>query len=134
MKLIGFFAVVLFLVFACAGNKSLSIQENDGEAKEDSVSYELIVLDPGFETWYATRANQANMRSLNYYENWNEQYVNAWNTQRMGYRYSQLIHGNIEYDPREDYGPEINHKLFYYFMYVENVLKIQLMPNGPSSY
>jgi len=30
-----------------------------------------------------------------------------------------------------DYGIEINHELFYYFQYVEQVLKIQIMPGGP---
>ena len=46
-------------------------------------------------------------------------------------RKSSFFEPIIGYDPTVDYGFELNHKLFYYFQYVENVLKIQIMPGGP---
>lgn len=131
MKFCGLLVLLFLAILACSGGKSLTIEEKPEQSEEDSVSYELIVLDPGFENWFITRAQPSNMRNQSYYESWNERYVDAWNVQRVGFRYSQLIHGNIDYDRNTDYGLEINHKLFYYFMYVENVLKIQLVPNGP---
>ena len=39
----------------------------------------------------------------------------------------------IGYNPEVDYGFELNHKLFYYFQYVENVLKIRIMEGGPKA-
>lgn len=133
MKNILFIAFILVLAVACTGKKELTIEEKQNEL-EDSISYELIVLDPGFDSWYAIHGVPAKYRSQSYYEGWNQRYVNAWNYQRMGYRYAQLIEGNIDYQPNTDYGFELNHKLFYYFMYVENELEIQLIPDGPKTY
>ena len=134
MKVFLTAAIAVTVFWACTGPKALNIREADQSAGEDSVSYELVVLDPGFECWFLTRSKAANYHTQSYYEGWNQRYVHAWNYQRMGYRYSELIHGNIDYDPNTDYGLEINHKLFYYFMYVENELHIPLISDGPRTY
>ncbi|WP_163716345.1 DUF6146 family protein [Mangrovibacterium lignilyticum] len=134
MKYFSILAIVILTIIACTSKKELTIQENEEINNEDSVSYELIVLDPGFESWFLSRSKPANFHSQAYYESWNQRYVNAWNYQRMGYRYSQLIYGNIDYDFNTNYGLELNHKLFYYFIYVENVLDIKLIPDGPKTY
>lgn len=133
MKYLPLIAVIVLLIVACAGKKELIIEENT-DNPEDSVTYELIVLDPGFESWYELHSSPAKDHTQSYYESWNQRYVNAWNYQRMGYRYAQLIEGNIDYEPNIDYGFELNRKLFYYFMYVENELDILLIPDGPKTY
>jgi len=124
----------LWLIWGCAGKQAISIREVPGKEASDSVEYELIVFDSGFESWFISRAKPVNYHSQSYYEQWNRQYVQAWNYHNMGSRYAQLIDGIINYEPDVDYGPEINHKLFYYFMYVENELKIPVIPNGPRSW
>ncbi|MDD2286878.1 MAG: hypothetical protein PHQ11_15940, partial [Paludibacter sp.] len=75
-KLFFLFAVVSFLA-ACSGPKGMvKIEPNGREAaEEDSVAYELIVFDTGFETWYLLQNSPASYRSQQYYENWNRQYV-----------------------------------------------------------
>lgn len=122
----------LLLAGACAVRRPVAIREVKQE--EDSVHYELIVFDSGFETWYLTRAKPLHWHEQSWYENWNRQYVQAWNYHRLGYRHRELLDGSINYEPSMDYGPEINHKLFYYFMYVEQVLKIPILENGPRSW
>lgn len=129
--LVALAAVAFFT--ACQSTKTLTIHAEE-EAVDDSTSYELIVLDPGFEGWFLTRAQPANFYSQDYYENWNRRYTDAWNYEKIGFRYSRVIHGNIDYDPTVDYGLEINHKLFYYFIYVENELGIRLLPDGPRAF
>lgn len=67
---------------------------------------------------------------MEYYENWNRQYVAAWNAKAANpirYPFFQPIQG---YDPTEHYGLKLNRKLFYYFQYVQNVLKIPILPAG----
>ena len=124
----------ILLAMACSNKRELVIQEQQSDMQEDSISYELIVLDPGFESWYLLHGTPAKYHTQNYYEGWNQRYVNAWNYQDIGHRYAQVIEGNIDYRPDIDYGFELNHKLFYYFMYVENELDIQLIPDGPKAY
>ncbi|WP_053178628.1 DUF6146 family protein [Sunxiuqinia dokdonensis] len=124
--------IVLLAVFAaCSTPKNIQLKEVAEDDEKDSVSYELIVLDPGFESWFITYSRPSWYHSQSYYENWNQQYVNAWNYHSIWRRNSQLLEGQINYEPRIDYGLEINHKLFYYFQYVERVLKIPIIENGP---
>jgi len=124
--------IVLLAVFAaCSTPKNIQLKEVAENDEKDSVSYELIVLDPGFESWFITYSKPSWYHSQSYYENWNQQYVNAWNYHSIWRRNSQLLEGQINYEARIDYGLEINHKLFYYFQYVERVLKIPIIENGP---
>lgn len=124
--------IVLLAVFAaCSTPKNIQLKEVAEDDEKDSVSYELIVLDPGFESWFITYSKPSWYHSQSYYENWNQQYVNAWNYHSIWRRNSQLLEGQINYEPLIDYGLEINHKLFYYFQYVERVLKIPIIENGP---
>jgi hypothetical protein len=75
----------------------------------------------------------AKLRSQSYYENWNRQYVSAWNFNAVQPSKNNFFEPIVGYEPQVDYGFEINHKLFYYFQYVENELKIEIMPNGPNA-
>ncbi|MGV8091829.1 MAG: DUF6146 family protein [Mangrovibacterium sp.] len=124
----------LLLVWACAVEQPISIREMANEEDSDSVEYELIVFDSGFESWFTTRAKPVNYHEQSWYEHWNRLYVLAWNNHHLGGRYARLIDGMINYEPDVDYGLEINHKLFYYFMYVEHELDIPIIPDGPRSW
>ncbi|WP_423130382.1 DUF6146 family protein [Gaoshiqia sp. Z1-71] len=130
--------LILLISFAvllgCATRQSIRIETAETDSGEDSVSYELIVFDPGFESWFLKNHKPSQFRSQSYYEYWNRRYVQAWNYHETGFRHRQLIDGYINYDSNTDYGPEINHKLFYYFMYVEHALKIPIIPDGPRIY
>ncbi len=134
MKHILFFTAVLLLGFACSTSRNTpQIKTNEeAEAVTDSLEYELETFDAKFETWYAMQDRPSQYRSERYYENWNQQYVNAWNYKatQFGNRFFETIVG---YDPTTDYNFELDHQLFYYFQYVENVLNIEIMPGGPNS-
>ncbi|SFE64716.1 DUF6146 family protein [Sunxiuqinia elliptica] len=125
------FTLFLILIAACASQQNIQIKATDTVDTEDSVSYELIVLDPGFESWFLTYSKPSWYHSQQYYETWNEQYVNAWNYNSIWHRNARLLDGQIDYNPQIDYGLDINHKLFYYFQYVENELKIRILSNSP---
>jgi hypothetical protein len=132
MKLNYFVLAALLFLAACAGNKKLPKVDikNEGTELNDSVVYELVIFDSGFETWFLTHSKPVWYHSAEYYENWNKQYVSAWNSRAMSPGYGKYFESVIGYDPFIRYGLELNHKLFYYFMYVEKELKIEILPSG----
>jgi len=133
MRWIFFIAVVGLLMFACSSQKN-AIQVNKSDVDtvaEDSVEYDVETFDSKFDTWYEFYNSPALYRSQSYYENWNRQYVSEWNAKCMHPTRGWNFEPVIGYEPGEDYGFELNHKLFYYFMYVENELKIKILPSGP---
>ena len=135
MKQLILFSMILVMGFACSTPKNtIQIKENgEAEASVDSLEYSLETFDSRFETWYMMQNSPARYRSQEYYENWNRQYVSAWNYNATTSRRRGFFEPIVGYDYSVDYGFELNHKLFHYFQYVEQVLKIQIMPGGPRS-
>lgn len=132
MRLLLILSIVLFT--ACTSQKSGKRHMAPKISVNDSTEYELIVFDPGFESWYALRNSAVQAKSKEYYHSWNIQYVNEWNNRVMTSRHSEIYGGQIDYRSNEDYPFEIEHKLFYYFQYVEHELHIPLLRNGPKVY
>lgn len=95
--------------------------------KEDDEQHELIVLDPGFESWFAASWSPAKDRTQQYYDNWNDRYVQAWNYKATHPGYARFFNSTIDYDMNEDYGMEVSRKLYYYFRWVELKLNIPIL-------
>ena len=134
MKKFIFWAGLFLFVTACSTHKGivkLKSNANNIAAEDDSLEYELETFDTRFETWYMIHNSRAQYRSQQFYETWNRQYVSEWNYKSMTGRNS-FFEPIIGYEPTVDYGFELNHKLFYYFMYVEKELKIPILTNGPN--
>jgi hypothetical protein len=94
------------------------------DPETDSVEYELIVLDPGFSSWFETHRKPEWYYSQVYLENWNIQYVNAWNYNCRNRNFQRQHADNpfdeeIDYHSRTDYGLELNYRLYHYFLYIE---------------
>ncbi len=110
-----------------APKQEVELVENDTTEAKDSTEYELIVLDPKFESWLATQP-PANYHSRQYYETWNRQYVNEWNQRHNNpMRYGDFYETKIDYNPNVDYGLELNYKLYYYFRFIEEEYGITLI-------
>jgi len=135
MKKLIFWIGVILVIVACSTKKNVvQIKNKTVEvATEDSLEYQLETFDQKFETWYMLHNSQSQYHSQSYYEGWNRRYVSAWNANAMDSRKSSFFEPIVGYDPTIDYGFELNHKLFYYFLYVEHVLKIQIMEGGPNA-
>jgi len=133
--------LIFFIGWACSSQKKMAEMEprlvevagQDSTTAKDSVEYGIETFDAKFETWYQTHISETTYRSKDYYEQWNRQYVLAWNANAADPRKSNFFEPIVGYDPNIDYGLELNHKLFYYFQYVENVLKIKIMAMSPKS-
>ena len=114
-------ACCVFVVISCRIQQFQVAPEIE---HEDSTMYEVVVFDNGFETWYAMRNSPTMMRSIDYYRSWNQQYVRTLNTTS----FSQISFP-INYEADENYPLEIEHKLYYYFQYIEKELRIPIL-NG----
>lgn len=133
MKKLFFLIVGVGILITCSTQKGvIKVNSEVDETVQDSVEYGVETFDSKFESWYLMHNSPARYRSLEYYESWNDRYVIAWNSHAMSAR-SAFFEPIVGYDSNEDYGFELNHELFYYFMYVENVLKIQILVGGPRS-
>ncbi len=94
---------------------------NQQESEEEE--FELIIIDPGFRSWFVTNAQSPGFYSPAYYQTWNERYVIAWNekvNQQLYYNHRNYPFENrINYDPAIDYPVELNYQLYWYFRYIQ---------------
>ncbi|MDO9036949.1 MAG: DUF6146 family protein [Lutibacter sp.] len=126
MKNIFYYAAVGLFIAACSSTTKTATKDGNFEQEavriaNDSLEYEIIIMDIGFETYLNTIAKPMNFYSQEYYENKNRFYVTEWNIRALNpLRYRKDIYENqIDYDFNVDYGLEVNYKLYNYFKFVE---------------
>lgn len=130
MKTVFYYMAIGLLIAACSSTTKTATQNTDTSQEvvriaNDSLEYEIIIMDIGFETYLNTIAKPMNFYSQEYYENKNRFYVTEWNIRALNpLRYRKDIYENqIDYDFNVDYGIEVNYKLYNYFKFVENKYK-----------
>ncbi len=127
-------AIFFALVFSCGtlrsseGRATGSVAIEDTLTTADSVEYELIVFDPGFDFWLEGKSYLRNQYSNEYLQTYNRMYVNEWNNRYS--RGDRRISNYIDYDPFADYPFELNYKLYMYFRYFEEMNRVRLLPRG----
>ncbi|MDG5800637.1 DUF6146 family protein [Marinilabiliaceae bacterium ANBcel2] len=131
--LIIFSFVIGFLLASCGVQKNIdapdqTVKLENEVAADDTIDYELIILDSRFETFLATQPSAA-YHTQSYYESWNKRYVTEWNTRHSNpLRYGDFYQTKIEYRPdSNDYGLELNYRLYYYFQFIEQEYGIRLI-------
>jgi hypothetical protein len=92
----------------------------------DSVEYRLIITDPGFDFWLATKPPR-DFYSNDFYAQKNRFYVAEWNLRYSALQNKDLYDNYIDYKPFTDYGIDINYRLYYYFRYFEETNHIKLL-------
>lgn len=123
-----FYITVLLLIIVSCGSKLKTVSNDNSNLPEgtvrianDSLEYEIIIIDVGFETYLNTIAKPANFYSQEFYEIKNKFYVIEWNIRaRNPLNYNSSIYENvIDYDSNINYGLDVNYKLYNYFKFVE---------------
>ena len=116
---------------ATASNKKIS---DTVRIANDSLEYEVIIIDNGFSTWLASRAYPRNYYSLQYLENKNYLYVTEWNNRfSQPQRYNpNLYEMSIDYRQDIHYGYEVNYLIYNYMIYFQNTYKQKLWGYVPS--
>ncbi|URC10917.1 DUF6146 family protein [Flavobacterium sp. B183] len=139
MKKSLFILGLLFTIIACStaskntvaannSSKSTAAVNDTVRIANDSLEYEVIIIDNGFSTWLASRALPRNYYSLSYLENKNNLYVTEWNNRVLQpQRYSpNLYEMRIDYQPTIHYGYEVNYLIYNYMIYFQNTYKQKL--------
>ncbi|RLD29375.1 MAG: hypothetical protein DRI75_03545 [Bacteroidetes bacterium] len=129
MKNVFLILLVCFGIYSCkTTNKAVSsVSEANTTAQDtvrianDEIEYEIIIIEPGFNFWFESRAKPEGYYSQTFLENRNRIYVTEWNNRVLNpSRYNpNLYEIQIDYESHIDYGYEVNYKLYNYFIYFQ---------------
>lgn len=129
-------AIFLLAILGCnttkstltSSNKVLTTQNDTIRIANDELQYEVIIIDPGFSSWLASKAYPRGYHSQSYLENKNQIYVGEWNRRVLQpQQYSpNLYEMTIDYQPHIDYGYEVNYLIYNYMIYFQNTYKQKL--------
>ncbi len=141
--------LVCFLIFwnlnGCgSSSQTVEVTEEERNAfqqkEEDTVTianassnYEIIIIEPGFQTWLQSVARPEGYYSQSFLENRNQIMVINWNQRVLEpMRYDPMLYEmQINYDPLVDYGYEVNYQLYNYFIYFQRKYNQRLGPFLP---
>ena len=134
-KIIIIVSVITIILIGCSGPKnaiaSTNISKNVSDTvriANDSLEYEVIIIEPGFNSWLASQARPRKFYSESYMEGRNQLYVTEWNNrvlQPFNYN-ANLYEMRINYDSNVHYGYEVNYLIYNYFIYFQLNYKQQL--------
>ena len=127
----------LFIVFlaSCHFDKNIATKAKTPDSKSsdvvrianDSLEYEVIIMDGGFNSWLASQAKPRGFYSESYLENRNQIYISEWNSRALQpQRYGNLYEMQINYDRSIHYGYEVNYLIYNYMIYFQTANKQQL--------
>lgn len=130
------FIVVICLLLSCkpthkvvntSSETSTKVSDTVRIANEEE-EYEVIIIDPGFNTFLYGQARPRGYYTESFMEQRNMLFVNEWNIRaRQPLRYdSSLYEMQIDYDPNIHYGYEVNYLMYNYFIYFQLKYKQQL--------
>ena len=137
MKNFAYILVLLIcILLGCTTSKqpvtnpdiALAAQKDTIRIANDSLQYEIIVIDTGFNPWLVSKAQPRNYYSQSYLETKNQIYVNEWNNRVLQpQRYDpNLYEMSIEYNSFINYGYEVNYLLYNYMIYFQNTYRQKL--------
>ncbi|SFN45122.1 hypothetical protein SAMN05660413_01085 [Salegentibacter flavus] len=94
-------------------------EEDTVRIANDSLEYEIIIIEPGFNLFINSIAKPEGYYSQSYLENKNRFLVQEYNQRvRNPQRYNPNLYiQEINYDSNIDYGYEVNYLLYNYFVY-----------------
>tara|TARA_B100000929_G_C15399169_1_gene383951 strand:+ start:412 stop:840 length:429 start_codon:yes stop_codon:yes gene_type:complete len=127
MKNIIYILLLGFFVYSCGssgGKRFPSDKMNNAEndtvrIANDSLEYEIIIIEPGFNLFINSYARPRGYHSQNFLESKNQFLVSEYN-QRVNQPMTfdpNLYINQINYDPNIDYGYEVNYLLYNYFVF-----------------
>lgn len=107
-----------------------SIKNDTVRIANDSLEYEIIIIEPGFDTWLVTQPPRG-FYGQSYLENKNRLWVIEYNDRVRNFnRYDpKLYEQEINYDQSVNYGYEVNYLLYNYFVYFQAKFN-QKFPGG----
>ena len=126
--------VLSIFVYACGSSPKNIKTKNSTEKEEpvvianDSLEYEIIIIDIGFTNYLNTVAQPRGFYSQKFLEIRNRVWVAMWNQRVQSPNlYNPSIYENIiNYSGNIDYGYEVNYLLFNYFVFAQRKYNMNL--------
>jgi hypothetical protein len=141
MKNLIYILILCFVFIGCNTSKNISNTNEETNLKQqdtvrianDTIEYEIIIIDPGFNAWLYSTAKPKGYYSQEFLENRNSIYVIEWNSRvsSTNQRMASLFELRIDYDRNIDYGYDVNYKLYNYFIYFQIKNNIRLSSFTP---
>jgi hypothetical protein len=133
---------ILAIIIGCSSNpktvyapeNAKAIQGDTIRIANDELEYEVIIIDPGFNSWLVSRSFPRGYHSQTFLENRNRMYITEWNSRVLqSNRFSpNLYEMTINYEYGIDYGYEVNYLIYNYMIYFQNTNNQRLFGNVPS--
>lgn len=133
--------VIVFLVplfFSCKSNTKPVIAKNPAGKVQSSdtlrianeeLEYEVLIIDPGFDSWFRGNAKPRGFHSQYYLESRNIRWVSEWNNRAQfptNNAERDLFEMQIDYQNGINYGYEVNYLLYNYLVYFQLSNNIRL--------
>ena len=129
MKNSIYIVILLILIIGCDSTQKVVSNTNESQTKisdtvriaNEELKYEVIIIDSGFSSWLASKAQPRGYYSESYLENRNRIYVSEWNRRAMqplSYNPS-LYEMQINYDYTTHYGYEVNYLIYNYLVFFQ---------------
>ncbi|MCZ8143696.1 DUF6146 family protein [Flavobacterium sp.] len=130
MKIGGVFIVFLFILWSCASttpkSNTAAVAQNTSSGDtlriaNDSLEYEVIIIEPGFYGWLDSYARPRGYYSETFLESRNRVWVQEWNSRFNQGRRSKALQYEmrIDYDPKIHYGYEVNYLIYNFFIFYQ---------------
>ncbi len=143
MKNLIYILIILCTIIACSTTKSsVSTTEkpkattsNDTiKIVNEELEYEVIIIEPGFDSWLSSTALPRGYYSQSYMETKNNFYILEWNNRvRQPQLYPpNLYEMTIDYQSTINYGYEVNYLIYNYMIYFQNRYNQRLYGRVPS--
>ncbi|WP_459209443.1 DUF6146 family protein [Aquimarina rhabdastrellae] len=128
MKHLLYIVLLGLSIYSCSSTKTLTSTTENQQATttdtlriaNDSLEYEVIIIEPGFQAWLATQPPRG-YYGLSYLEIRNRIYTTNYNQRVLQpQRYDPNLYiQQINYNSNISYGYEVNYLLYNYFIYFE---------------
>jgi hypothetical protein len=127
MKNFIYILLLGLMLYSCGSGKDRDFNRKEIAATandtvriaNDSLEYEIIIIEPGFNAFVNSIARPPGYYSQTYLENKNSFLVQDYNARvRNPQQFNPNLYiQEINYEPDVDYGYEVNYLLYYYFVF-----------------
>lgn len=127
MKNLIYIILLGLFIYSCGSTRDRDFNKNPQAVTandtvriaNDSLEYEIIIIEPGFSMFINSIARQRGYYSQQYLENKNQFLVQEYNNRvRQPHTYNPNLYvQEINYEPSIDYGYEVNYLLYNYFVF-----------------
>jgi len=128
MKNLFYFLLLGLFIYSCGSGRDIKSSSASATANDtvrianDSLQYEIIIIEPGFNLFINSLAKPKGYYSQFYLETKNQILVQEYNSRvRNPLRYNPNLYvQEINYDTFVNYGYEVNYMLYNYFVYLSH--------------